>query len=51
VEYKEMLVALLAGLPIGFLYSKLNLPAPAPISIAGVLGILGITLGYLLGKR
>lgn len=51
MNYKEAAIALIAGLPIGFLYAKMKLPAPAPINIVGVLGILGITVGYMLGKR
>ncbi len=51
MEYKELGVALVTGLAVGFLFAKLKLPAPAPPTIAGVLGILGITLGYMLGNR
>lgn len=51
MDLKESLLALVTGGIVGFLFAKLRLPAPAPIAISGVLGILGITLGYLLGNR
>lgn len=51
VEYKEWLYALLGGAIVGFVFAKLKLPVPAPPTIAGILGIIGITLGYVLGKR
>lgn len=50
-QYKEWLFALLTGAAAGFAFGKLKLPVPAPPTIAGVLGIIGITLGYVLGKR
>ncbi len=51
MEYKQWLIALVTGAVIGFIFAKLRLPAPAPISIAGILGIAGITLGWMLGNR
>lgn len=50
-NYKEVLLALLAGLVLGFVFAKLRLPAPAPLVLAGVVGIIGIWLGFLLGGR
>lgn len=50
-EYKEWFFALVSGTVVGFLFAKLNLPVPAPPTLAGILGIVGITLGYVLGKR
>jgi len=35
------------GLIVGFLFAWLRLPVPAPNAIPAVMGILGITLGYL----
>ena len=49
--YKEWLFALVTGAVVGFAFAKLRLPVPAPPTLAGVLGIIGITLGYVLGKR
>lgn len=50
-DYKEWLFALVTGGVVGFLFAKFKLPVPAPPTIAGVLGIIGITVGYILGKR
>ncbi len=46
----EVLLALLAGAILGFIFIKLKLPAPAPLVLAGIAGIIGIWLGYLIGK-
>lgn len=51
MDYKEWLFALVSGTVVGFLFAKLKLPVPAPPTLAGILGIVGITLGYILGKR
>lgn len=40
--------ALLTGLFTGVLFGVLRAPIPAPPNLAGVLGILGIYLGYVL---
>lgn len=47
---REPVLALLAGAVVGFLFSKLNLPTPAPPTISGVLGIAGVLLGAYLAK-
>jgi XapX domain-containing protein len=45
------LMALLVGAIMGFAFALLRLPIPAPPTLAGVLGIVGITVGfYLAGK-
>jgi len=44
-------LAISLGAVVGFLFGILRLPIPAPPTLAGVLGIIGITLGfYLAGK-
>lgn len=40
--------ALAVGVVVGFLFTRLGLPVPAPSAFAGVLGIVGIYLGYRL---
>jgi len=50
-DYKEWFFALVTGAVVGFAFAKLKLPVPAPPTLAGVLGIIGITFGYVLGKR
>ncbi|WP_453992921.1 XapX domain-containing protein [Bacillus nitroreducens] len=45
---KEVVLALLTGLIVGFLFALLKLPIPAPPAFAGVTGIIGIYLGFKL---
>ncbi|MDA3129407.1 XapX domain-containing protein [Aliibacillus thermotolerans] len=45
---KELLLALLTGAIVGFLFAWIRLPIPAPPALAGVMGIVGIYLGYKL---
>ena len=40
--------ALLTGLFTGSLFAAVEAPIPAPPNVAGVLGIVGIYLGYVL---
>ena len=42
----ELLLALLTGTLVGALFRFAEIPIPAPPSLAGVLGIVGIFLGY-----
>jgi len=41
-----VLLATLAGVTIGGIFAFLRIPVPAPHSFAGVMGIVGIWLGY-----
>jgi XapX domain-containing protein len=47
----QNLLSLATGLITGFIFAAVKLPVPAPNVIAGVMGILGITLGYLLFNK
>jgi XapX domain-containing protein len=47
----QSLLSLATGLITGFIFAAVKLPVPAPPFISGVVGILGITLGYLLFNR
>jgi XapX domain-containing protein len=40
--------ALITGIVCGAVFSALKLPIPAPPALAGIAGIIGIYLGYLL---
>jgi XapX domain-containing protein len=40
--------ALLTGLLTGTIFAAVEAPIPAPPNVAGVLGIVGIYLGYVL---
>lgn len=44
----EIIKSLLAGLACGIVFSLLKLPIPAPPVVAGVVGIIGVFLGYVL---
>lgn len=48
---REVCLAVLAGFLVGIVFAKLKLPIPAPPTIAGVMGIVGLFLGYLVGVR
>ena len=41
-----VLYALLTGLVVGSAFAYLDLPIPAPPNLAGVMGIVGIYLGF-----
>jgi len=43
--------ALGLGLVVGFLFAILRLPIPAPPTLAGLLGIIGITLGFFIVSK
>lgn len=44
----EIIKATLSGLLVGFLFAALKLPIPAPPALAGIMGIVGIFLGFLI---
>jgi len=44
----QLVLALLAGVLAGALFSFIQIPIPAPPNLAGILGIVGIFLGYRL---
>lgn len=44
----ELGLALLTGVFAGALFRSLQIPIPAPPNLAGILGIVGIYLGYRL---
>ncbi|NLJ99702.1 MAG: XapX domain-containing protein [Clostridia bacterium] len=47
---KTVILSLFTGVFAGFLFSMLKLPIPAPATFAGVMGIVGLFLGFLMGK-
>jgi len=49
--WRDILLAMVTGAFAGFVFGKLRLPVPAPPTLAGVLGILGMTIGYTLARR
>ena len=44
----QVLISTVTGLIVGGLFSILNLPIPAPPTLSGIMGIVGIYLGFLL---
>jgi len=45
-----MIISFITGLIVGIIFSLLNLSIPAPPTLSGVLGIVGIFVGYILMK-
>ncbi len=43
---KEILLSLGTGVVAGILFAAIRLPVPAPPTLAGVAGIVGLFLGY-----
>ncbi|WP_090844189.1 XapX domain-containing protein [Alkalicoccus daliensis] len=43
---QEVLLAMLAGLIVGFVFAWIKLPIPAPPALPGIMGIFGIYFGY-----
>jgi XapX domain-containing protein len=48
VAPSQAVLALVTGLLTGAVFRFLNVPIPAPPKLAGVLGIVGIYLGYVV---
>ncbi|KMJ56328.1 XapX domain-containing protein [Bacillus sp. LL01] len=45
---QEIILAIIAGLIVGFVFALIKLPIPAPPALPGIMGIFGIYLGYKL---
>ncbi len=43
----EVVGSLFIGGIVGAIFSFIHVPVPAPPTVAGVAGILGLTLGYM----
>jgi len=50
MPYKEICLSLLTGTLLGGIFCWLGLPIPAPPTLSGIMGIIGIFLGYLLAS-
>jgi XapX domain-containing protein len=42
----EQFLSVLAGLIVGVVFAAIRLPIPAPPTLSGILGIVGLYLGY-----
>jgi len=51
VSATTAVLALVTGFLTGAVFRFLNVPIPAPPNVAGVLGIVGIYLGYVVLDR
>jgi XapX domain-containing protein len=47
----EYVKPLLTGLLVGIIFAALKLPIPAPSAFAGIVGIFGIYLGFVLWQK
>lgn len=45
MDIRVWVLSLITGLIVGFLFSAMKLPLPAPPVFSGILGIIGIWLG------
>ena len=43
---KELVLSLGTGMAVGVLFAAIRLPVPAPSTLAGLAGIVGLFLGY-----
>ncbi|WP_018807409.1 XapX domain-containing protein [Salinispora arenicola] len=48
---RDVLLALAAGLLCGVVFAAARLPIPAPPTLAGIAGIIGVFLGFLITRR
>ncbi len=48
---KEILMTTLVGIGVGGIFSAFKLPIPAPPVFAGLMGIVGLWIGYALVTR
>lgn len=46
----QAILATISGLIVGGLFSFLKLPIPAPPTLSGVMGIVGIYVGFIITK-
>ena len=45
------ILAFITGIIVGVVFALLKLPIPAPPTLAGILGIIGIFVGYIIVSR
>ena len=49
-EIRTIILATITGAVMGAVFAFFKLPIPAPSAFAGIAGIIGIWLGYILVK-
>jgi XapX domain-containing protein len=50
-KISSILISALVGIVLGAVFALLRLPIPAPITFAGVMGIVGVWAGFMLVER
>ena len=48
---KELFYTTVTGIAVGGVFSVFKLPIPAPPALAGLMGIVGLWIGYGIVKR
>lgn len=48
IKMKDIIFCLLSGFIFGFCFTMFKLPLPAPPTFAGVSGIIGVYLGFII---
>ncbi|WP_255298504.1 XapX domain-containing protein [Brevibacillus dissolubilis] len=48
MDFMEVIKSFVVGLIVGGIVTFLKLPIPAPPALAGVMGIVGVYLGFVL---
>jgi len=43
---RDLVVSLAVGVSMGVIFAVMRLPIPAPPTLAGVVGVLGVFIGY-----
>ncbi len=44
----QVLLAFVTGAVVGIIFGLIKLPLPAPATVAGVMGVVGLFCGYLV---
>lgn len=47
----QVALALVTGMVMGAAFALLRLPIPAPPTLAGIAGVVGVFLGFLIAAR
>lgn len=47
----DILLSLIAGMILGIGFAILRLPIPAPITLAGVMGVVGVWIGFMIVQK
>lgn len=48
---REVVLSIVTGFLVGMVFARFRLPVPAPPTLAGVMGIVGLFLGYVVATR